>query len=137
SAGASLVISPFSFPTGLAGAFGAGLDHRERNSSRLFVDCRDPAVHLISHRHYRVRVAHKVAMNLADVHQATVTQPDIDERAEVDHVEHRPAKLHTDFEVVELHHVAAKDRWWEIGTEVASGAFQRLDQLVETVFAQL
>ena len=49
---------------------------------------------LVAHRHHVVRIADVAGAELADVNQAAVGQADVDERAEIDDVEHRAAQLH-------------------------------------------
>jgi hypothetical protein len=76
------------FSLGLRWAFGAGLDRRERNAAALLIDVDDPHLEHIPNADDLVRIADIAVGQPADMHQAAVRESDIDERAEIDDVEH-------------------------------------------------
>src|SRR5581483_3845910 len=67
----------------------AGLDHRERDAPTIVIDRQHPYSHHIADRNHLVRILDIPVSQLADVHEATVFEADIDERAEIDHVQDR------------------------------------------------
>ena len=58
-------------------------NHRQRNTTPRLVDFQHPNLDDVANRYHFVRVAHIAIGKLADVHQAAVVQPNIDERAEI------------------------------------------------------
>ncbi len=107
----------------------AGLDHRERHAAASLVDLEHPHLHDLAHGDHVVRIAHVAAGELADVHEPAVVEADIDERTEVDDVEHRPHELHAHFQVFELEHPLLEEGLGEVLAGITAGASQLLDDV--------
>ena len=60
------------------------------------------------------------------MNECRVLQADIDERAEIDDVQHGPLQLHADFDVIEREDSLAEDRQRQIRARVATGTEQRV-----------
>ena len=65
-----------------------GRDHRERHPATGLIEFQHPDLHDLADANEVMRVADELARQLADVHHPAVVKPDVDERTEVDHVEH-------------------------------------------------
>ena len=112
-------------------SLGARSNHRQRHASPLRINRRYPHPHLIAHRNHLMRIAHVTGAKLADMNQPTIRKPHVDERAEIDHVQHRTAKFHARQQVFELHHVLTENRRRQIFARVATRPAQRFDHVVE------
>ena len=106
------------------GAGRARRDHGERYPPPLLVDFQDPDLDDIAHGHHVVRIADEFVGHLADVDQAAVVHADIDEGAEVDHVENRAGKLHAGAEIFQLENSLFEDGRGQIFAGIAAGANQ-------------
>ena len=60
--------------------------------------------------------------DLGDVYQAVLVHPDVDERAEIDHVAHGTHQLHAGLEVLHAQHVRAQQGRRQLVARVAPGA---------------
>src|SRR4051812_24072499 len=65
------------------------------------------------------------------MNEAAIGKSNVDERTEVDNVEHRPAQFHPSLQVFELDNILAKDRRRQILTRIAAGPAERFDHVVE------
>ena len=71
-----------------------------------------------------MRIADETVGQAADVHQAAVVHADIDETAEIDHVEHRAGQFHAGGQVFQLQHALLEDRRRQVLARVAAGTGQ-------------
>ena len=83
----------------------------------------------VAHRHHVVRIADELVGQPADVNQAAVVHADVDEAAEIDHVQHRAGQLHAGRQVFQLDDAAFEDRRGQILAGIAA----RPDQLRQNV----
>ena len=67
--------------------------------------------------------------DLGDVYQAVLVHPDVDERAEIDHVAHGSHQLHAGLEVLHAQHVRAQQGRRQLVTRVAPGTQQLRDDV--------
>src|SRR5205823_3463136 len=75
-------------------AFGSRLDHRQRHAAPLLVHRHHPHVDHVADRHHVIRTLDVAVRHLADVDETAILQADVDERPEIDDVQHRPLQLH-------------------------------------------
>ena len=101
------------------------------------VDAHHPDGHHVADAHHVVRALDVAVGELADVDQARVLQADVDERAEVDDVEHRPLQLHAGLEVLELEDALLEDRLGQVVARVAVGPGQGVEDVAQGRLADL
>src|SRR5262249_50058460 len=77
------------------------LDHRQRDALPLLVHAHHPDRDHVADTHHVVRALDVAVGQLADVNQARILQPDIDERAEIHDVQDRAFELHAGGQVLE------------------------------------
>ena len=112
-------------------ALGARGNHRQRHAAPRLVDLVHPDLDDVADRHHFVRIADILVGQLADVHQARVVQADVDERAEIDHVQHRARQLHAGRQVVELDDALLEDRRRQVFARVAARPGQLRQNVLE------
>ena len=71
------------------------------------------------------------------MNQARVLEADVDEGAEVDHVEDRALQLHARDEVFELEHALLEDRLGQVIAGVAIGPGEGIEDVAEGRLAEL
>ena len=109
------------------------VDHRQRNAATFFVDRHHPHGHDVADRDAIVRILNELRSQLADVHQAGVLQADVDERAEIDDVQHRAHQLHAGRQIVELEDSLLEDRLRQRFARVAAGPSELTDDILPSV----
>ncbi len=72
---------------------------------------------------------------LADMHETRILQADIDESAEIDHVQDRPLELHSGAQVLDLQDPLLENRLGKIVSRVALGALERFDDVAKRELA--
>ena len=91
-------------------AFRTRFNRGERHSPPPLIDLHHPQLEHVAHADHLVRIADEAIGQAADVNQAAVGEPDIDERSEIDHVEHGALQFHAALQIFQLHDAAAEDR---------------------------
>ena len=124
SAAAAATTTTTPAAAGTAGSLRAGRHHGERDALSLAVDAQNPDGHDVAHADDVVRAADVAVGELADVDEAGVLEADIDEGAEVDHVQDGALELHALGQVFELEHALLEDRLGQVFTRVAVGPGQ-------------
>ncbi len=116
---------------------GAGLDHRQRHAVPLLIHRQHPDVDHVADGRHLVGALHVAVGHLADVYQAAVLQADIDERAEVDHVQDRALQLHARLEVLELEDALLEHRRRQVVARVAARARQCVEDVAHRRHADM
>lgn len=93
------------------------------------IDIDYPDVEQIANTDDFVRIANESIGQSANVNQTAVDDPDVDERSEVDNVQHGAAELHARSEVLQLQDFATEEWWWEVFARVASWSDERLEDI--------
>src|SRR5690606_16898000 len=112
-------------------------DHAQRDTPPLFVHFQNPNVDHVAHRHHFVGVLYIFIGNLTDMYQSTVGKPDVDERAEVDDVQHGAGQFHVLVEIFELHRSLAENRRGKVFARVAAGPGQTSDNIFQQQIADV
>ncbi len=117
--------------------FTPGSNRGERDAAAVFVDFDDPHLQHVAHADDFVRIADVAIGEPADMNQAAVGQTDIDEHAEVDHVEHGGLQFHAGLQIFELSNTAAEQRRRETFARVETGPPERIQNVAQQVRADL
>jgi hypothetical protein len=117
--------------------FGTGFDHRQRDAFPLLVDGHDPNGHDVTHTDNVVWTLDVAIGKLANVDQSGVFQSDIDKRAEIDHVEDSPLKLHAGSKILELEDTLLEDWFRQIVARIAFRSAKSIDDVVECELANI
>ena len=111
-------------PRGSALPLRAGTDHRQGDSPPLLVNLHYPDLNDITHGHDFMRIANETVGQATNVHQAAVVHADIDETAEIDHVEDCTGQFHAGRQVFELQDALFEDRRGKVLAGVPAGTGQ-------------
>jgi hypothetical protein len=113
----------------------ARLHHRQRNPLALLVDAHHPDRRHVTDAHHVVRTLDVTIGQLADVDQSRIFEADVDERAEIHHVEDRPFQLHAGAKILDLQDALLEDGFGKVIAWVALGACQRFDDVAKCQLA--
>ncbi len=110
----------------------AGFDHRERDAMPLSVHGQHPDTDHVTDRHHVVRTLDIAVGHLADVNQTAVLQSDVDEGAEIDHVQDGSLQFHPGLEILELEDALLEHGGRQIFSRVSSGARKSIHEVEES-----
>ncbi len=71
------------------------------------------------------------------MHEPRILEANIDKRAEVDNVEHRPLELHSRGQILDLQDALLEDRFGKVFTRVAIRTRQGLDNVAQRELAKV
>ncbi len=98
--------------------------HTQLDAPAPNIHCEHAHLHDLPNLYYGQRIADKAVGHLRDMHEAILLDANIHKRAEVDDIAHRALQHHPLFQVFQLQHVLAQNRFRQAIARVESRLFQ-------------